>query len=123
MSRDVTPDDRDELHHNSLLDFGRQIHTANIGTGPQGVLDAPSRGRRRHSAAGGDDEGRAERGREPQSRRRARYARRLFQGAMGEELTRSVEQLTGRRVIALMSDNHLDPDMAVEVFILDGPLT
>ena len=42
---------------------------------------------------------------------------------MGKELTRSVEQLTGRRVIALMSDNHLDPDMAVEVFILDGPLT
>jgi uncharacterized protein YbcI len=42
---------------------------------------------------------------------------------MGEELTRSVEELTGNNVIAFMSDNHLDPDMAVEVFILDEPLT
>jgi uncharacterized protein YbcI len=48
--------------------------------------------------------------------------RRLFQGAMGEELTRSVEQLTGHKVVAFMSDNHLDPDMAVEIFILDEPL-
>jgi uncharacterized protein YbcI len=49
--------------------------------------------------------------------------RRLFQGAMGEELTRSVEELTGHNVIAFMSDYHLDPDMAVEIFILDEPLT
>jgi uncharacterized protein YbcI len=49
--------------------------------------------------------------------------RRLFKDAMREELTRSVEQLTGQRVAAFMSDNHLDPDMAVEVFILDQPLT
>lgn len=34
----------------------------------------------------------------------------------------SVEKLTGRKVVAFMSDNHLEPDMAVEVFILDKPL-
>jgi len=45
--------------------------------------------------------------------------RRLFQGAMGEELKDSVERLTGRTVTAFLNDNHLDPDLAVEVFILD----
>jgi hypothetical protein len=34
----------------------------------------------------------------------------------------SVERLTKRRVVAFMSDNHLEPDMAVELFVLDGPL-
>jgi uncharacterized protein YbcI len=45
--------------------------------------------------------------------------RRLFQRTMGEEMKESVERLTGRKVLAFMSDNHLEPDMAVEVFILD----
>lgn len=49
--------------------------------------------------------------------------RQLFQRTMATELRESVERLTGRRVVAFMSDNHLDPDMAVEVFILDSPLT
>lgn len=48
--------------------------------------------------------------------------RSLFQRTMAEEMKRSVERLTERRVVALMSDNHLDPDMAVEVFILEEPL-
>ena len=48
--------------------------------------------------------------------------RRLFQKTMADELRESVERLTGRRVVACMSDNHLDPDMAVEVFFLDAPL-
>ena len=46
--------------------------------------------------------------------------RRLFHGAMGEELKDSVEQLTGRTVTAFLSDSNLEPDLAVEVFILDG---
>lgn len=48
--------------------------------------------------------------------------RRLSQRAMSEELKAAVARLTGREVIAFMSDNHLDPDMAVQVFVLDGPL-
>jgi uncharacterized protein YbcI len=47
--------------------------------------------------------------------------RRLSQQAMAAEMKAVVAGLTGRTVLALMSDNHLDPDMAVQVFIL-GPL-
>jgi uncharacterized protein YbcI len=35
------------------------------------------------------------------------------------ELSREIEELTGRKVIGFMSDNHLDPDLAVEVFVLE----
>lgn len=42
-----------------------------------------------------------------------------FQRTMREDLTEGVERLTGRRVIAFMSDNHIDPDMACEVFVLE----
>lgn len=48
--------------------------------------------------------------------------RRLFQRTMADELKASVEGLTERSVVAFMGDNHLDPDMAVEVFILDAAL-
>jgi uncharacterized protein YbcI len=45
--------------------------------------------------------------------------RRLSQRAMSEEMKAAVARLTGRGVIAFMSDNHLDPDMAVQVFMLE----
>lgn len=41
-----------------------------------------------------------------------------FQEAMGADLTADIERLTGRRVIAFMSTNHIDPDLAAELFIL-----
>jgi uncharacterized protein YbcI len=44
--------------------------------------------------------------------------RKSFQKTMRGELVRGIEELTGRRVIAFMSDNHMDPDMAMEAFIL-----
>jgi uncharacterized protein YbcI len=47
--------------------------------------------------------------------------RRLSQRAMAKEMTAAVARLTGRRVLACMSDNHLDPDMAVQVFVLEPP--
>ena len=47
--------------------------------------------------------------------------RRSFQQAMGPDLAEAVSRLTGRRVTAFMSDNHLDPDLAVEIFVLDEP--
>jgi len=49
--------------------------------------------------------------------------RRLYQSTVAAELKERIEAVTGRRVTALMSDNHVEPDMAVEVFILDRPLT
>ena len=44
--------------------------------------------------------------------------RKAFQSTMGSELIAGVEQILGRRVVAFMSDNHIDPDVAVEVFLL-----
>ena len=45
--------------------------------------------------------------------------RKAFQYAMRDELVRGIEQITGRRVIAFMSDNHADPDLAIEAFLLE----
>jgi uncharacterized protein YbcI len=45
--------------------------------------------------------------------------RRSFQQAMEEEFRRVVEESTGRKVIAYMSSIHVDPDLAVEIFVLE----
>ena len=49
-----------------------------------------------------------------------RQLRREFQQAMYDDMVAEVEGLTGRKVIAFMSDNHIDPDMAVETFVLQA---
>ena len=41
-----------------------------------------------------------------------------FQMVMRDELVGAVEHALGRKVIAFMSQNHIDPDLAVEIFIL-----
>ena len=48
--------------------------------------------------------------------------RSAFQQTMRTGLSTVVEEFTGRRVVAFMSDNHIDPDVGVEVFLLDGPV-
>jgi len=45
-------------------------------------------------------------------------ARRQLQAAMRGDLVDAVERITGRDVLALMSDQHIDPDVAVVVFVL-----
>ena len=45
--------------------------------------------------------------------------RRRYQTAMQDELVGVVEKHTGRKVIAFMSDSHIDPDFAAEVFLLE----
>jgi uncharacterized protein YbcI len=45
--------------------------------------------------------------------------RRRWQRVMEEDVSREIEELTGRKVIGFMSDNHIDPDLAVEVFVLE----
>ena len=45
--------------------------------------------------------------------------RRRWQRVMQADLSREIKQLTGRKVIGFMSDNHIDPDLAVEVFVLE----
>lgn len=46
-------------------------------------------------------------------------ARHTFQRVMGDELTAGVEEILGRKVHAFLSANSIDPDMAVETFILE----
>lgn len=45
--------------------------------------------------------------------------RRSFQQAMEEDFRRVVEEATGRKTIAYMSSIHVDPDLAVELFVLE----
>jgi uncharacterized protein YbcI len=45
--------------------------------------------------------------------------RRRWQGVMEHDVSGEIEELTGRKVVGFMSDNHIDPDLAVEVFILE----
>jgi len=47
--------------------------------------------------------------------------RRRWQRVMRVSCSRKIEELTGRTVVGFMSDNHIDPDIAVEVFILEPP--
>ncbi len=44
--------------------------------------------------------------------------RHAYQQTMREDLVAAVERLTGRTVLAFLSDNHADPDIAVESFVL-----
>ena len=44
--------------------------------------------------------------------------RHTFQKLMTDELVAGVEDIMQRKVIAFLSANHVDPDMAVETFIL-----
>jgi uncharacterized protein YbcI len=46
--------------------------------------------------------------------------RATFQETMGPELTSVVEELMGRRVRALVGGIQLEPDIASQVFLLDG---
>ena len=47
-----------------------------------------------------------------------REMRRAFQRAMRNDLCAEIEKITERQVIAFFSDNHIDPDMAIESFVL-----
>lgn len=44
--------------------------------------------------------------------------RRRFQKTMRADLIAAVVEHTGREVVAFLSDHHVDPDIAAEVFIL-----
>ena len=48
--------------------------------------------------------------------------RRDFQRMMQRRYTEMVEELTGRKVLAFLSQAHVDPDLTVEIFLMDGPL-
>jgi uncharacterized protein YbcI len=48
--------------------------------------------------------------------------RQLLYDTLEADSRAAVERLTGRKVLAFISGNHLDPDIATELFILDTPL-
>jgi uncharacterized protein YbcI len=41
---------------------------------------------------------------------------------MRDEACSMVESIMGQRVIAMLSDNHVDPDVGIEVFLLEPRL-
>jgi uncharacterized protein YbcI len=51
-----------------------------------------------------------------------REMRSAFQDAVADRFTSAVESATGRRVVAFMSQAHINPDLAIEVFFLDRSL-
>ncbi len=46
--------------------------------------------------------------------------RRDFQRMMKERYTEMIEQLTGRKVLAFLSQAHIEPDLTIEMFLMDG---
>jgi uncharacterized protein YbcI len=51
-----------------------------------------------------------------------RDLRRIFQGTFRKDAIAIVERLTGHRVLAFLSDHAVDPDYAIEAFVLDPGL-
>jgi len=45
--------------------------------------------------------------------------RKAYQTTMRAELVSGVEQIIGRKVIAFLSDNHINPDIQIESFVLE----
>jgi len=45
-----------------------------------------------------------------------------FQTVMTKQFTDTIERLTGRTVLAFLSQAHVDPDITIEIFFIDGPL-
>jgi uncharacterized protein YbcI len=45
-----------------------------------------------------------------------------FQHMMTQRFTDTIEELTGRHVTAFLSQAHVDPDITIEMFFVDGPL-
>ena len=45
-----------------------------------------------------------------------------FQSVMADRYKTTIENLTGRKVVAFVSQAHVDPDITVEMFFVDRPL-
>ena len=48
--------------------------------------------------------------------------RRDFQRMMKERYSQMIEELTGRKVLAFLSQAHVQPDLTIEMFLMDGPV-
>ena len=45
-----------------------------------------------------------------------------FQRVMAARYRQTIEELTGRKVLAFLSQAHVEPDITMEIFFVDGPL-
>ena len=45
-----------------------------------------------------------------------------FQRMMTKRFTETIEELTGRKVLAFLSQAHVEPDITMEIFFMDGSL-
>jgi uncharacterized protein YbcI len=45
-----------------------------------------------------------------------------FQRVMKERYSDTIKRLTGRKVVAFLSQAHVEPDITIEIFFVDGPL-
>jgi uncharacterized protein YbcI len=45
-----------------------------------------------------------------------------FQRVMSDCYKQTIQELTGRTVVAFLSQAHVDPDITIEIFFVDGPL-
>jgi uncharacterized protein YbcI len=45
-----------------------------------------------------------------------------FQRVMKDRYSQTIRELTGRNVVAFLSQAHVDPDITIEIFFVDGPL-
>jgi uncharacterized protein YbcI len=45
-----------------------------------------------------------------------------FQRLMAKRYTDAIEELTGRNVVAFLSQAHVEPDITMEIFFIDAPL-
>jgi uncharacterized protein YbcI len=45
-----------------------------------------------------------------------------FQHRMAERFKNTIEELTGRNVVAFLSQAHVEPDITMEIFFIDGSL-
>jgi uncharacterized protein YbcI len=45
-----------------------------------------------------------------------------FQRVMAARYRQTIEELTSRKVLAFLSQAHVEPDITMEIFFIDGPL-
>jgi uncharacterized protein YbcI len=45
-----------------------------------------------------------------------------FQRVMADRYRETIRELTGRNVVAFLSQAHVEPDITIEIFFVDGPL-
>jgi uncharacterized protein YbcI len=45
-----------------------------------------------------------------------------FQRVMAERYKQTIEELTDRKVLAFLSQAHVEPDITMEIFFVDRPL-